>query len=78
MNYANVPASIAKIFIYLAGIQNGRQTDANGNYPSIADRIAAGACLITLFVLIDEGGEIDEQELRAYIRDELGEHWAAA
>ena len=70
-----ISKNLAEHLVYLTGIQNGVETDLNGELPTVIDRIRAGACVTTVFAIMDNDSSETEENIIAAIREFLGEKW---
>ena len=70
-----ISKNLAEYLVYLTGVQNGVEADINGELPTVLDRIRAGACVTTVFAIMDSGSGETEENIIAAIREFLGEKW---
>lgn len=70
-----ISKKLAMHMIHWTGIQNGVETDANGNLPTYPERIIAGSCIVTVFACLNNDHAIDEDAYIAAAYESLGSKW---
>lgn len=61
---------------YLTSIVRNEARDVNGLPPTLADRIAAGGCLVTIHTIIENGFDLDTEKSIAECRKVYGDRWS--
>lgn len=60
---------------YLTSIVRNEARDVNGFPPTLADRIAAGGCMMTVFSILENGFALDAEKAIAECRKVYGDRW---
>ena len=75
MNDRKISPRMMHYMLYWSAIQNGWETNTDGNPPTLAERIMAGSCLSTVFVVLELDQQFDESAMIRAGSLSLGEKW---
>lgn len=70
-----ISANMVEHLLYWSSIQNGTMRNVDGELPNIADRIRAGALVLTLLSVMNNDQTIDEEQYISAACDSLEGKW---